>query len=356
MGIFEMMEKEGHEQLIFLHDKLSGLKAAVGIHDTTLGPALGGCRMWPYPTEEEMVKDVLRLSKGMTAKSAATGCDYGGGKAVIWGNPNTDKSEELFRAFGRFVEGLRGRFITGTDMGTNYEDFVWAAQESKYFVALPESHGGSGDSSLITAYGVTVGIKTALRFAGSDNLKGKGIAIQGVGKVGYHLIENLLAEGARIYASDISESKLDEIRKDFPEVTIVSPEEIYGLDVDVFSPCAMGGIINDETIKLIKAKIIAGSANNQLLEPRHGEMLRQRGILYAPDFIVNAGGLIQVVDELSGFDRERAMRKTAGIRELLMRVFEISKDRDIPTNEAAAVLVEERIARLGALQRIYLSK
>ncbi|HEY3364626.1 MAG TPA: Glu/Leu/Phe/Val dehydrogenase dimerization domain-containing protein [Symbiobacteriaceae bacterium] len=354
MGVFERMQKDGHEQIIFFHDKSTGLKAIVAIHDTTLGPALGGCRMWPYATEEDALEDALRLSKGMTYKSAASGNNHGGGKSVIWGNPKTDKSEKLFRAFGRYVQTMRGRFFTGTDVGTEKTDFVWSQMESDYLVALPEEHGGSGDSSIITAFGVWKGIKAAARHVwGDDSLKGKQIAVQGLGKVGFHLCEHLSDEGASLTVTDVVPENVKRVQETFKNVKAVAPDEIFDVACDIFSPNALGGVINDDTVKRLTCKVVAGAANNQLKEPRHGDMLQNRGILYAPDYVINGGGLIQVADELMGYNRDRAFKKTAGIYDMLSQIFAIAARDAIPTYRAADRLAEERIAAVAELKRIY---
>ncbi|MEW6724371.1 MAG: Glu/Leu/Phe/Val dehydrogenase dimerization domain-containing protein [Bacillota bacterium] len=356
MKYFDEMEKQGHEQLVFCHDKSSGLKAIINIHDTTMGPALGGCRMWNYATEAEAVYDGLRLSRGMTYKSAASGDSYGGGKAIIWGDPKEDKSEELFRAFGQFVESLNGRFITGTDVGTVANDFAISKVETDYLVALPESYGGSGDSSILTALGVWQGMKAcAQEVWGTNSLSGKTVAVQGVGKVGHHLVDHLYDEGANVIIADVNESYIERIITKYPQTRAVAPEEIYGVDCDIFSPNALGAVINDETLPRLRCKIIAGAANNVLAEERHGDELHQLGILYAPDYVINAGGLIQVADELHGFDPNRARRKVANIYNSLLRIFEVARRDSIPTYRAADVMAEERIAAVGRLSRIYCS-
>lgn len=355
MGVFERMMKDGHEQVVFCYDKATGLKTIIAIHDTTLGPALGGCRMWAYPAEAEALDDALRLSKGMTYKSAASGQNHGGGKAVIWGNPKTEKSEELFRALGKFVGTLGGRFITGTDVGTEKTDFVYSKMESPWFVALPEEHGGSGDSSIITAFGVWKGLKASAQFRwGSDSLKGKRVAVQGLGKVGYHLVEHLTDEGANLVVADMMPDKVEAVRKAFPTVEAVAPDRIYDVPCDIFSPNALGAVINDETMARLRCEVIAGSANNQLKELRHGDELHKRGILYAPDYVINAGGLIQVADELMGYDRDRAFRKTAAVYDMLLKIYAISRDENIPTYLAANRLAERRIDKVAQLKRIYL--
>lgn len=355
MDVFDKMARYGHEQVSFCYDKVSGLKSIIAIHNTRLGPALGGTRMWPYESEEDMLDDVLRLSRGMTYKSGAAGCNFGGGKAVIWGDPAKDKSELLFRALGLFVESFGGRFITGTDVGTVADDFVWAKAETSYLVALPEEHGGSGDSSVTTAFGVWHGLRAlADEVCGSPSLKGRRVAVQGVGKVGYRLCGYLAEEGAELVVSDIAKANLDRVRAEF-KVTVVDPEEIMGVECDILSPNALGGILNDETIPRIKARAVGGAANNQLAEDRHGDELHRRGVLYAPDYVINAGGLIQVSEEFPSFSRERAMRRAAAIYESLKRIFAISRREGIPTCRAADLMVEERLARLSGL-RIYLSR
>lgn len=354
MRYFDEMVKAGHEQLSFNHDKATGLKSLIAIHDTTLGPALGGCRMWPYEKEEDAVYDALRLSRGMTYKSAASGDNWGGGKSVIWGDPKTDKNEALFRAFGRTVQFFGGRFITGTDVGTVGYDFVWSKMETDYLVALPEEHGGSGDSSILTAYGVWRGIKaSAKQVWGSDSLSGKTVAVQGVGKVGHHLVDHLIGEGATVIICDINPDYIKRVTDKHPEVTVVSPEEIFSVECDIFSPNALGAVINDDTIPALKCKIIAGAANNVLKQSRHGDILDQHGILYAPDYVINAGGLIQVADELAGYDPERAKRKVANIYNALLAIYAIAERDGIPTCRAADILVEERIRKLGAIARIF---
>lgn len=353
--IFELMEKEGHEQVHFLQEKSSGLKAIIAIHDTTLGPALGGCRMWPYATEDEAVMDALRLSKGMTYKSGAAGVDFGGGKTVIWGDPAKDKSEALFRALGRFVDSMGGRYSTGTDVGTTYDDFVMASKETKHVGALPEAYGGSGDSSVITAFGVWKGIKACAKFVyGNDSLNGLTVAVQGVGKVGSKVVGYLMEEGAKCIVSDVNEKYVQMIKEKYPTVTVVSPEEILFVECDILSPNALGAIINDNTIDKIKCKIIGGAANNQLAEKRHGEILHQKGILYAPDYVINAGGLIQVADEAhpTGYKKDRAFKHAETIYDLILKISQISKERNIPTYLAADHMVDERIAAVAKVKRI----
>lgn len=355
MGVFERMMRDGHEQVVFCYDKATGLRAIIAIHDTTLGPALGGCRMWPYATEEEALEDALRLARGMTYKSAASGQNHGGGKVVIWGDPARDKSEPLFRALGRFVGTLRGRIIIGTDVGTDKTDFVWARQESPWFVGLPEDEGGSGDTAVLTAYGVWQGMRACARFLwGESSLRNRRIALQGLGKVGSRLLAHLLEDGARVTVTDLRPERVEAVCARHPEVVGVEPDAIYDVPCDIFSPSALGGVLNDATIPRLRCAAVAGSANNQLAEARHGDLLHARGILYAPDYVINAGGLIQVADEILGFNPERARRKTAAIHDLLLRIFAISRDERIPTYQAADRLAEQRIDRIGRRRGIYI--
>lgn len=355
MGLFERMARDGHEQVVFCYDRATGLRAIIAIHDTTLGPALGGCRMWPYATEEEAVEDALRLARGMTYKSAASGQNHGGGKVVIWGDPATEKSEHLFRALGRFIGTLKGRIITGTDVGTDKTDFVWAKLESPWFVGLPEEEGGSGDTAVLTAYGVWQGMRAVARFLwGDSSLRDRRVALQGLGKVGTRLLTHLLEGGAQVTVTDIRRERVEAVCAAHPQVSGVEPEAIYDQPCDIFSPTAMGGVLNDETIPRLRCRAVAGSANNQLAEPRHGDLLHRKGILYAPDYVINAGGLIGVADEILGFDPERARRKTAAIYDQLLQIFAISQREQIPTYIAADRLAEQRIARAGRLRGIYI--
>jgi phenylalanine dehydrogenase len=346
MNMFEKISE--HQQVVFCNDEKTGLKAIIAIHNTTLGPALGGCRMQPYKSVDDALEDVLRLSKGMTYKCAAADVDFGGGKAVIIGDPLKDKSPELFRAFGQFVDSLNGRFYTGTDMGTTPDDFVHALKETNCIVGVEEVYGGSGDSSAPTALGVIYGLHATNRAVwGSEDLHGKSYAIQGLGKVGFKVAERLMEEGANLYVTDIHQHVIDELlskaNKLGASVKVVNGNEIYGTDADVFIPCAIGGIINDESISQLKVKAVVGSANNQLLELRHGKSLQEKGILYAPDYIVNAGGLIQVADELYEPNKERVLRKTKAIYNSLLNVYQQAEQSGITTVEAANHFCEERM-------------
>ncbi|WP_175986750.1 Glu/Leu/Phe/Val dehydrogenase [Bacillus sp. Marseille-Q1617] len=346
MDMFEQIKN--HEQVVFCNDEDTGLKAIIAIHNTTLGPALGGCRMRPYASVDEALNDVLRLSKGMTYKCAAADVDFGGGKAVIIGDPAKDKHPELFRAFGQFVESLNGRFYTGTDMGTEPEDFVYALKETNCIVGVDEVYGGSGDSSIPTAMGVIYGLQATNQTVwGSRDLHGKSYAIQGLGKVGYKVAERLLDEGADLYVTDINQSSIDQLvskaKNMGAAIKVLSGDEIYSADADVFVPCAIGGIINDETIDRLKVKAVAGSANNQLLDLSHGLKLHEKGILYAPDYIVNAGGLIQVADELYEPNKERVLQKTSAIYNTLQNIYLQAENQQMTTMEAADRFCEDRI-------------
>lgn len=344
-AVIGRMEEQDHEQLLFCNDRTTGLKAIIAVHDTTLGPALGGTRMWPYPNEMAALSDVLRLSRGMTYKSSLAGLDLGGGKAVIIGDARTGKSEAMFRRFGRFVESLNGRYITAEDVGMSTVEMVNIRKETKYVAGLPETQGGSGDPSPVTAYGVFCGIRAAAKTAyGTDSLSGRKVSVQGAGNVGRHLVGHLLDAGATVYLTDIHEDKLAAIKKERPEVNIVAPQDVLALDVDIYSPCALGATVNDESLKMLKCSVIAGAANNQLAEESiHGPALMEKGILYAPDFLINAGGIINCAWELRGYDRKAALAQTEGIYDTALRIFKISQDERIPTYLAANRAAEERI-------------
>ncbi|WP_284140344.1 MULTISPECIES: Glu/Leu/Phe/Val dehydrogenase [unclassified Virgibacillus] len=343
MEIFTYMEKYDYEQLVICQDKNSGLKAIIAIHDTTLGPALGGTRMWTYASEEEAIEDALRLAKGMTYKNAAAGLDLGGGKTVIIGDPKKDKNPEMFRAFGRYIQGLNGRYITAEDVGTTEQDMDIIHLETDY-VTGTSSANSSGNPSPVTGFGVYKGMKAAVKEAfGDDSLEGKVVAVQGVGNVAFTLCEYLHKEGASLVVTDINKNAVQRAVDSFG-AKAVDPEDIYDVDCDVYAPCALGATINDDTIARIKAKVIAGSANNQLKESKHGDMLHEKGIVYAPDYVINSGGVINVADELLGYNEERALKKVETIYDSLLKVFEISKRDNIPSYVAADRMAEERIA------------
>lgn len=351
---FDLIESYGHEQVVFCSSKELGLKAIIGIHNTTLGPALGGTRMWNYSSDEEALIDVLRLSRGMTYKAAVAGLNLGGGKAVIIGDSRTQKTEALFRAFGRFVEGLSGRYITAEDVGTSIKDMEYIMMETRHVTGIPIEVGGSGDPSPVTAYGTYVGIKACINEVfGSDSLKDKKIIIQGAGgNVGKHLCKYLYKDGAKLFINDLYQEKLKPIVEEC-NAKIISDEEVFSMEADVLSPAALGGIINDETIPKLKVKIVAGAANNQLGdEEKHGKMLKDKGILYAPDYVINAGGLINVYNELEGYNRERALKQASGIYDILKKIIEISKKENIPTEAASRKIAEERIDAVSNAKRI----
>ncbi|MGC4376491.1 branched-chain amino acid dehydrogenase [Fictibacillus sp. Mic-4] len=346
MELFKYMEMYDYEQVVFCQDKQSGLKAIIAIHDTTLGPALGGTRMWTYDSEEAALEDALRLARGMTYKNAAAGLNLGGGKTVIIGDPKKDKNEEMFRAFGRFIHGLNGRYITAEDVGTTVEDMDLIYQETPFVTGISPAFGSSGNPSPVTAYGVYRGMKAAAKEAfGTDSLEGKVIAVQGVGHVAYSLCKHLHEEGAKLIVTDINKEAVDRVVEEFG-ADAVDPADIYGVECDIFAPCALGAIINDDTIPQLKAKVIAGSANNQLKETRHGDAIQEMGIVYAPDYVINAGGVINVADELNGYNSERALKKVETIYDTIEKIIEISKRDQIPTYVAADRLAEERIEKM----------
>jgi leucine dehydrogenase len=346
MEIFKYLEKYDYEQVVFCQDKTSGLKAIIAIHDTTLGPALGGTRMWTYESEEAAIEDALRLAKGMTYKNAAAGLNLGGGKTVIIGDPRKDKNEEMFRAFGRYIQGLNGRYITAEDVGTTVADMDLIHEETDFVTGISPAFGSSGNPSPVTAYGVYVGMKAAAKEAfGSDSLEGKVIAIQGVGNVAYTLCKYLHEEGAQLIVTDINKEAVARAVEDFG-AKAVDPNEIYSVECDIYAPCALGATINDDTIPQLKAKVIAGSANNQLKDTRHGDIIHEMGIVYAPDYVINAGGVINVADELYGYNHERAMKKVELIYNSIEKIIEIAKRDGIPTYVAADRMAEERIERM----------
>ncbi|MGD1876640.1 MAG: Glu/Leu/Phe/Val dehydrogenase dimerization domain-containing protein [Kiloniellaceae bacterium] len=343
MSVFEHREFDGHEQVVFCHDPASGLKAIIAIHNTNRGPSLGGCRLWPYADSGEALTDALRLSRGMTYKSALAGLDYGGGKAVIIGDPRNDKSEALFRAMGRFVDSLGGRYTVAEDVGISVPDVEIMAKETTHVAGV--TSGGVGDPSPATAYGVYMGIKAAARHRlGVDTLNGLRVAVQGVGHVGYYLCRHLAAEGAELIVADIAQESVDRVVREFG-AKVIAPDGIAGAAVDIYAPCALGATINDDSLKQLKAKIIAGSANNQLAEARHGEALRQRGILYAPDYVINAGGVIVISHEGPAYDEAKAFTHVAQIHDTLLEIFRRADAQKMATSEAADRLAEERFRK-----------
>lgn len=354
--IFESISKTNHEEVVFCQNKEAGLKAIIAIHNSVLGPALGGLRMWPYATEQDALSDVLRLSRGMTYKAAVSGLNLGGGKAVIIGDPNKDKSEALFRAFGRFVNSLNGRYITAEDVGIDVNDMEYVYRETEFVTGVHQVHGGSGDPSPFTAYGTMQGLLAALQVQYGDEDVGKHkFAVQGVGHVGMEFVKLLSERGAKVFVTDINKELVQRAVDDYG-AEAVSADEIYDVDANIYSPCALGGTINEKTLERLKCKIICGAANNQLATNEIGDEVQKRGILYAPDYAVNAGGLMNVSLEIDGYNRERAMRMLRTIYFNLGRIFEISKRDNIPTYLAADRMAEERINAIGKLRLPHLGK
>ena len=355
MLTFDRLYSQGHEEVIFFSDPTCGLKAIVAIHNTILGPALGGTRMWPYKSEEEAIEDVLRLSKGMTYKAAVSGLNLGGGKGVIIGDPKKDKSEALFRSYGRFLESLNGRYITAEDVNISVEDIEHIFTETNNCVGVAKMHGGSGNPAPYTALGVFRGIEASCtKMFGERTLKGKTVAIQGVGAVGYHLVELLDQAGAKLIFTDISETNIARIKENFPNLEFVSTDEIYEVPCDIYTPCALGATINDQTISKLKCRIVAGAANNQLAEDRHGKQLKEMGILYAPDYLINAGGLMNVSIEFEGWNDAKSRRMVDTIYDTALRIFKISDEQGIPVNEAADVLSLQRLESIRNIKHSYL--
>lgn len=343
--MFDNPSFDHHEGVHFFSDEASGLRAIIAIHSTALGPSSGGTRMWDYATSADMVTDALRLSQGMSYKNAMASIPHGGGKAVIWGNSKTDKSEALFRAFGRAVESLQGKYWTAEDVGIDTADIEIAAQETRYAAGLTTGAAASGDPSPVTALGVFRGIQqTARRAFGSDDLSGKTVAVQGVGSVGGYACGHLAEAGAKLYISDIDQEALEQVAK-ATGATIVAPDEIYDVDADIFSPNALGAIINDETLKRLKVKVIAGGANNQLNTQEMGEKVREAGILYAPDYVINGGGIINVAAEISGsYSRDWVDQKLDTLISTLGTVLDDALSSGRPTNEVADAMARARIA------------
>ena len=346
----------GHEQVVFCQDEETGLRAIIAIHSTLLGPGLGGTRFFPYASEAEALEDVLRLSRGMSYKNALAGLDLGGGKAVIIGDPNEIKTEPLLRAYGRFVESLNGRYYTACDVGTYVQDMDIVARESRFVTGRSPESGGAGDSSVLTAYGVFQGMRaSAEQVWGTPSLAGKRVGIAGVGKVGRYLIGHLIEDGASIVATDPYEGALEWLRTNYAQVDIVSDTaELVASEIDVYAPCALGGALDDPTVEVLTAKVVCGAANNQLAHPGVEKLLESRGILYAPDYLVNAGGVIQVADEIHGFDFERAKRRAAGIFDTTKKIYALAAEEGVPPSVAADRLAERRMREVGRLRGVYL--
>ncbi|MCM5663921.1 Glu/Leu/Phe/Val family dehydrogenase [Galbibacter mesophilus] len=342
--VFGQLSFNDHEQIVFCNDKDTGLKAIIGIHNTVLGPALGGTRMWNYENEWEALNDVLRLSRGMTYKSAITGLNLGGGKAVIIGDAKTQKNPELMKRFGEFVHSLSGKYITAEDVGMETADMDTVREVTPYVTGISEEKGGAGNPSPITAYGVFMGMKAAAKYQfGDDSLEDKKVLVQGVGHVGETLVDHLYNEGAQLFISDINEERLFELAKKY-KATIVPGNEIFNHQLDVYAPCALGATINDATVNAINAKIVAGAANNQLADEKiHGAILKERGIAYAPDFLINAGGIINVYAELEGYDKKEILRKTENIYQTTLDIFSHADNNNCTTHASALQLAQNRI-------------
>jgi valine dehydrogenase (NAD+) len=344
-----------HEQVIFCSHPPTGLRAIVAIHSTALGPALGGTRFRAYDSEEEALEDVLRLSRAMTYKNACAGLDHGGGKAVIIGDPRTMKSEALLRAYGRFLASLGGRYVTACDVGTYVTDMDVIARECRWVTGRSPEDGGAGDSGVLTAYGVFQGMRAAAQHRwGTPSLRGRRVGVSGVGKVGRRLIGHLVADGAEVLAADVSPDSIDAVRVEHPDVGWIPADELPAADLDVFSPCALGGVLTDAAVSVLKAEIVCGGANNQLAEPEVASALADAGVLYVPDFVVNAGGVVQVADELHGFNEERARQQATRIFDTTLAVLEHSAETGVLPEAAAEHLAEQRIADVGGLRGLWL--
>jgi len=347
-----------HEQVVFANDPATGLRAIIAIHSTALGPALGGTRFYPYASTAAALQDVLNLSRGMSYKAALAGLDLGGGKAVIVGDPASAKSEPLLRAYGRHVQSLGGRYLTACDVGTFSEDMDVIARECAFVTGRTVAHGGAGDSSVLTAYGVFQGMRAAASVAwGTTSLEGRTVGVAGVGKVGRHLVRHLLDDGASVVVTDVSEGALARLREEHPAVRLVgSTEELVASQLDVYAPCALGGALTDEVVGVLSARIVCGAANNQLAHPGVEKALEERGIIYAPDYCVNAGGLIQVADELEGFSFDRARQRATGIFDTTLRVLELASYEGVPSAIAADRLAERRMREVGRLRGMWLGR
>jgi valine dehydrogenase (NAD+) len=354
VDVFELGHE--HEQVVFANDQATGLKAIIAIHSTALGPALGGTRFYPYSSTDAAIEDVLNLSRGMSYKAALAGLDLGGGKAVIIGDPATLKSEGLLRAYGRFVQSLNGRYYTACDVGTNSLDMDDIARECSYVTGRTVAHGGAGDSSVLTAYGVFQGMRAAAEHVwGEPTLADRAVGVAGVGKVGRHLVRHLVEDGATVVITDVHQPSIDAVRDEFPLVqAVASTDELVASPLDVYAPCALGGALTDAVVDVLSAKIVCGAANNQLAHPGVEKQLEDRGILYAPDYCVNSGGLIQVADELEGFSFERAQQRATGIFDTTRSVFELARTDGVPPAIAADRLAERRMRDVGRLRGVWL--
>jgi valine dehydrogenase (NAD+) len=358
MSVFDTdgSDATGHEQVVFCQDRQTGLKAIIGIYSTALGPALGGTRFYPYESEAAALTDVLHLSRAMAYKNALAGLDLGGGKAVIWGDPGRLKSEALLRAYGRFVESLNGRYYTACDVGTYVADMDVIARETRFVTGRSVEHGGAGDSSILTAWGVFQGMRAAAEHTwGSPTLLGRRVGIAGLGKVGKYLVGHLVEDGATVVATDVSEAARDWARTTYPQIDLVADTRaLITSDIDVYAPCALGGALDDDTVPVLRARVVTGGANNQLAHPGIEKQLQERGILYTPDYVVNAGGVIQVADEIEGFNFERAKLRATGIFQTTRQILQLADDEGLPPALAADRLAERRMAEVGRLRSIYL--
>jgi valine dehydrogenase (NAD+) len=353
VDVFELGAE--HEQVVFCHDPASGLKAVIAIHSTALGPGLGGTRFYPYASTADAVRDVLNLSRGMSYKNALAGLDLGGGKAVVIGHPAKDKTEALLRAYGRFVQSLNGRYITACDVGTDSADMDVIARECSFVTGRSVTHGGAGDSSVLTAYGVFQGMRASAEAVwGEPTLAGRTVGVAGVGKVGHHLVKHLVDDGARVVVTDVNPAAVEAMVTRYVATSVADADALVRAEIDVYAPCALGGALTDEVVDALTAKIVCGAANNQLAHPGIEKALADRGILYAPDFCVNSGGVIQVADELEGFSFERAEERAGGIFETTQEVFALAEADSITPEEAAERLAERRMRDVGRLNGVYL--
>jgi valine dehydrogenase (NAD+) len=353
VDVFELGAE--HEQVVFCSDPTSGLKAIIAIHSTALGPGLGGTRFYPYASTADAVRDVLNLSRGMTYKNALAGLDLGGGKAVIIGDPGRDKTEALLRAYGRFVQSLNGRYLTACDVGTYSADMDVVATECRYVTGRTVAHGGAGDSSVLTAYGTFQGMRASAEAVwGAPTLSGRTVGIAGVGKVGHHLVKHLVDDGATVVVTDVDPAAVDAMITRYGATAAADTDALVRAEIDVYAPCAMGGALTDEVVDVLTAAVVCGAANNQLDHPGVEKALADRGILYAPDFCVNSGGVIQVADELEGFSFERAQQRACGIFETTQAVFALAKADSITPADAADRLAERRMRDVGRLRGVYL--
>jgi len=351
LNVLKDMSSMGHEQVVFCQDEATGLKAIIGVHNTVLGPALGGTRMWHYASDAEALEDVLRLSRGMTFKASIAGLNLGGGKAVIIGDSRTQKNEALLRRFGKFVNSLGGKYITAEDVGMGTKDMEYIRMETQHVTGMPEYLGGTGDPSPVTAYGVYMGMKASAKHVyGNDDLKGKTVLVQGVGHVGQYLVGYLVKEGAKVLVADIFEDNLNECVHKYPTCSVVDAGKVYDTQMDIYAPCALGGTLNDETIAKLQCKIVAGAANNQLkVEKIHGRQLIDKGIVYAPDFLINSGGLINVYGELMGYNTEAAIKKAEFIYGVTLDIFKYASDNKITNGEAAIQYAQRRIDQVAKI-------